>query len=125
MVNGATTKGDERRDSDRAPARHASALGSQNLNPYGDLHTLQHLSARLARSLRALLEPLLRREVRTWASPLLVPRFGEYRRARLEALTAWLPLSMNPGGQALMVLDGQWTLELLDLFFGGAGTAPN
>ncbi|MBV8971602.1 MAG: flagellar motor switch protein FliM [Sphingomonadaceae bacterium] len=125
MVNGATTRGDEdRRRRERVPARHASALGMQNLNPFGDLHTLQHLSARLARALRALFEPLLRREVRAWAEPLVVQRFADYRAERPDGLTGWLPLTMNPGGQALLVLDGRWALELLDLFFGGAGVAP-
>ncbi|WP_294046004.1 flagellar motor switch protein FliM [Sphingomonas sp.] len=116
----------DRRERPRATARHAAALGGVNLNPFGDLHTLQHLSARLARSLRGVFEPLLRHEVRTWAEPLSVQRFVDYRSERSDGLTAWVPLAMTPGsGQALVVIDGKFTLELLDLFFGGTGAAPH
>ena len=52
--------GRDRRERPRDGASHAPALGGANLNPFGDLHTLQHLSARLARSLRGVFEPLLR-----------------------------------------------------------------
>ena len=59
MVNAAATT--ERRTRDRATAAHASVLGAAKLNPFGDLHTLQHLSARYARTLRGVFEPVLRR----------------------------------------------------------------
>jgi len=127
MVNAEATS--ERRTRDRAPAAHAAGLGAAKLNPFGDLHTLQHLSARFARGLRGVFEPLLRREVRSWAEPLVVQRFGDYRAERPEALTAWLPLAMAAqgvpqGATALCVMDGVFVLELLDLFFGGTGAAP-
>ena len=127
MVNATPTMSEgDRRERARAPAKHASALGGANLNPFGDLHTLQHLSARLARSLRGVFEPLLRHEVRLWAEPLVVQRFTDYRAERPEGLTGWVPLAMTPGsGQALMVVDGKFALELLDLFFGGTGAAPH
>jgi len=116
----------DRRQRPRAPAHHAASLGgAAKLNPFGDLHTLQHLTARLARSLRGLFEPILRQELRTWAEPLSVQRFADYRAERPDTLTAWLPIAMAPGGgQALVVLDGRFVLELLDLFFGGTGAAP-
>lgn len=98
-------------------------LGQAKLNPFGDLHTLQHLSARLARGLRGVFEPLLREEVRAWAEPLAVQRFADYRAERLDKLTAWLPLGMDDR-TALLVMDGKFVLELLDLFFGGTGAAP-
>ena len=110
-------------------AEHAT-LGTANLNPFGDLHTVQHLSARLARGVRAVFEPLLRKEVRAWAEPLVVQRLADYRAERPDGLTAWLPLTMSspnasgaalPSGQALAVLDGRFVLEVLDLFFGGTG----
>ncbi len=123
MVNAEATS--NRRTRDRAPAAHAAGLGASKLNPFGDLHTLQHLSARLARSLRGVFEPLLRRELRTWAEPLVVQRFGDYRAERPDGLTAWLPMIMSPqGATGLCVLDGVLVLELLDLFFGGTGTVP-
>lgn len=127
MVNETPTTSDQdRRGKPRATASHAAALGGANLNPFGDLHTLQHLSARLARSLRGVFEPLLRHELRIWAEPLSVQRFADYREERPEGLTGWLPLAMSPGaGQALMVIDGKFSLELLDLFFGGTGAAPH
>ena len=123
MVNAEATS--DRRTRQRAPAAHAAGLGATKLNPFGDLHTLQHLSARLARALRGVFEPLLRREVRVWAEPLVVQRFGDYRTERADGLTAWLPLVMSPqGATGLCVLDGVFVLELLDLFFGGTGAAP-
>ncbi len=119
----------DRRGTPRRVAEHAT-LGAANLNPFGDLHTVQHLSARLARGVRAVFEPLLRKEVRSWAEPLVVQRLADYRAERPDGLTAWLPLTMSassagggglPPGQALAVLDGRFVLELLDLFFGGTG----
>jgi len=125
MVNAASDSADSnRRARERAAAgvSHAAMLGTANLNPFGDLHTLQHLSALLARSLRGVFEPLLRREARIWAEPLSVQRFSDYRIERGDGLTAWLPLHMRPAaGQALAVFDGQFIVELLDLFFGGPG----
>lgn len=124
MVNGSSASG-ERRGKPRQPAHHAPVLGAAKLNPFGDLHTLQHLSARLARGLRGVFEPLLRKEIRTWAEPLVVQRFADYRAERHDGLTAWLPLQIAPGGGVgLAVIDGKFVLELLDLFFGGTGTTP-
>lgn len=126
MVNATSTNsGLERRDRPRQAAEHSASLGLANLNPFGDLHTLQHLSARLSRSLRGVFEPLFRQECRTWAEPLVVQRFADYRAERPEGLTAWLALGMSPNqGNALAVFDGRFVLELLDLFFGGTGAIP-
>lgn len=117
----------ERRERARSDAngRGGGVLGRRDINPFGDLHTVQHLSARLARQLRGVFEPLLRRELRCWAEPLSVQRFADYRAERSDALTAWLPMPMSPAvGSALCVLDGRFVFELLDLFFGGTGAAP-
>lgn len=116
----------DRRERSRGAAADHGVLGQGKLNPFGDLHTLQHLAARLARGLRDLWEPLLAGEVRCWAEPLSVQRFADYRVERPDRLTAWLPLAMAPaaGGTATLVIDGRFAFELLDLFFGGAGTAP-
>ena len=117
----------DRRERARAGAGSGAAglLGQTKLNPFGDLHTVQHLSARLARSLRGVFEPLLRRELRCWAEPLAVQHFADYRAERGIDLTAWLPMPMTSlDGQALCVLDGRFVLELLDLFFGGSGATP-
>lgn len=126
MVNGRGAEGN-RRGRPRADA-HPSPLGQPKLNPFGDLHTLQHLSARLARGLKGVWEPLLRQEVRSWAEPLAVQRFADYRAERPDTLTAWLPMAMGDaqglGGTALLVFDGGFVLEVLDLFFGGTGAAP-
>ena len=126
MVNAAAAHTDERRERPRGSAP-AHALGVAKINPFGDLHTLQHLSARLARTLKGVWEPILRREVRSWAEPLMVQRFADYRAERPDQLTAWLPLAMSGAGHsgaALVVFDGRWVLEVLDLFFGGSGHAP-
>jgi flagellar motor switch protein FliM len=132
MVNAPPTTTD-RRTRTRAGAGVAGfaggadhgVLGTTKLNPFGDLHSLQHLSARLARALRGVFEPLLRQECRAWAEPLAVQRFADYRTERGEGLIAWLPMALHPtGGTALCTLDGRFALELLDLFFGGTGAAP-
>ena len=125
MVNAGDTEGTERRERTRAPAEHAASLGTSNLNPFGDLHTLQHLSVRLARSMRSVFEPVLRRSLRTWAEPLIVQRFNDYAAERHNGLTGWLPLAMVPGEmRALAVFDGGFVFETLDLFFGGTGARP-
>lgn len=127
MVNGAEATADERRDRTRGSVTTAHAFSTTKLNPFGDLHTLQHLSARLARALKSVWEPLLRQEVRSWAEPLSVQRFADYRAERPDTLTAWLPLAMSGAGgngAGLVVLDGRWILEVLDQFFGGSGQAP-
>lgn len=126
MVNSTATETVERRERSRgATAEHVASLGVANLNPFGDLHTLQHLSARLARSLRAVFEPVLRRPLRTWAEPLVVQRFADYAAERHDGLTAWLPLAMQPGdARAFAIFDGGFVIETLDLFFGGFGERP-
>lgn len=127
MVNSPSELGaGERRERSRAGAEHAPALGSANLNPFGDLHAVQHLSARLAKSLKGSFEPLVGEGARCWAEPLSVQRFGDYRSERPQGLTAWLPLAMTPGrGRALIVADGKLVFEMLDRFFGGEGEAPH
>ena len=126
MVNGPAPADTDRRERTRAgDGGRAGVLGQAKINPFGDLHTVQHLSARFARPLRSLFEPLLRRELRCWAEPLSVQRFGDYRAERAQGLTVWLPLPMaGLDGAALLVLDGRFVLELLDLFFGGTGAGP-
>lgn len=134
MVNSTATKDTtrpvgERRGSTRPAATHAASLGVANLNPFGDLHTVQHLSARLARTLRGVFEPVLRTSLRTWAEPLVVQRFADYSAERDGRLTAWLPLPMSSHGsatdcRALAVFDGAFVVATLDLFFGGTGERP-
>ncbi|SFP95661.1 FliM/FliN family flagellar motor switch protein [Sphingomonas rubra] len=128
MVNAPrNTAGGDRRRREREPAvAQAATLGTTKLNPFGDLHTLQHVCARLARSLRAVWEPLFRQDVRSFAEPLGVQRFGDYRIERGDTLAAWVPLAMSPAnGTAWLVIDAALVLELLDLFFGGTGAVPS
>ncbi len=127
MVNASSeTDAPDRRERPRAGAEHAPALGSARLNPFGDLVTLQHLTARAARSLKSVFEGVLRRDLRSWAEPLVVQRWADYRTERGEGLSAWQPLAMSPGkAQALLVLEGRSVLEMLDAFFGGDGEAPS
>lgn len=116
----------ERRERPRTGADHAPALGTANLNPFGDLITLQHLSARLAKSLKTVFEGMMRRELRSWAEPLSVQRFADYKAERGAGLAAWQPLAMgNAKSRAQLVLDGKFVLEMLDCFFGGDGEAPH
>lgn len=126
MVNASSDIAADRRERPRASAEHAPALGTVNLNPFGDLVTLQHLSARLAKSLKQVFEGVLRQELRCWAEPLVVQRFADYKAERGDALAAWQPLAMgNARARAQIVLDGKLLLEMLDAFFGGDGEAPS
>ncbi len=126
MVNAASPTSDQRsRRRTSVPDAEAATLGAAPLNPFGDLHTLQHLSARLARGLRPVWERLLRRELRCAAEPLVVQRFADYRAERGDALAVWLPFAADAGSvRAFAVLDGGALLQLLDQFFGGTGAAP-
>ncbi|MEI9850219.1 MAG: flagellar motor switch protein FliM [Sphingomonas sp.] len=125
MVNAPSdTATPDRRERPRASAEHAPALGAASLNPFGDLVTLQHLSARLAKALKAVFEGVSRRELRCWAEPIAVQRFADYRIERGPGLAAWQPIAMgNARARALLVLDGKHVLEMLDCFFGGDGEA--
>lgn len=129
MVNAPSTSAPERRERSRRnpPASHVPTLGMANLNPFGDLHALEHLSARMARSMRQVFEPLLRRGVRSWAEPVEVDRFAGYIQARRkDRLTGWVPMTLSTGGSpAIIVFDGAFLLEVLDIFFGGFGEAPS
>ncbi|RYE02970.1 MAG: flagellar motor switch protein FliM [Sphingomonadales bacterium] len=126
MVNASSEISADRRERPRASAEHAPALGSVNPNPFGDLVTLQHLSARLAKGLKPVFEDISRRELRTWAEPLSVQRYADYRVERGGTLAAWSPLAMGGARQrAQIVIDGKLMLEMLDAFFGGDGEAPN
>lgn len=126
MVNSPSLDGTaERRERPRTSAEHAPALGTVNLNPFGDLVTLQHLSARLAKSLKGAFEGLLRKDLRAWAEPLSVQRFADYKAERGGVLSAWQPLAMgNARARAQFVLEAGLVFEMLDAFFGGDGEAP-
>lgn len=122
MVNAASTKPtDDRRERTRAVAPEPASLGLANPNPFGDLHTVQHLTARLARALKPAFEPLYRAECRTWAEPVAVQRLADYRTERGDGLAAWLALPAGHDAPVQLVFDADFVSELIDLFFGGAG----
>lgn len=126
MVNAASpTESSDRRERPRASAEHAPALGTVNINPFGDLVTLQHLSARLAKSVKSVFESMLRRDLRCWAEPLSVQRFADYKAERGPDLAAWQPFVMGSAkARTSLVLDARLVLEMLDAFFGGDGDVP-
>lgn len=127
MVNAPSDTGTaERRERPRASAEHAPVLGSSNPNPFGDLVTLQHLCARLAKSLKPVFDGFCRADLRVWAEPLAVQRWADYRTERGHGLTAWQPLAMgNAKARVHLALDAKQLFEMLDAFFGGDGEAPN
>lgn len=125
MVNARTTTTlEDRRERTRAATPEPASLGLANPNPFGDLHTIQHLTARLARTVKPVFETLYRAECRTWAEPVAVERLADYRAERGDGLAAWLALPGGHEAAAQAVFDGGLVLELLDLFFGGPGTPP-
>ena len=126
MVKAASTTPVQGAASGRAPAQHASALGSAAANPLGDLQALAQVNQRLARLLRTLFEPLLRQAVKISAEPVAVERFDAYLSSRGQALSSATMMSMTPlSGQAMLMLDGALTFRLVDLYFGGPGLIPN
>lgn len=107
-------------------ARRAHVLGGTSARPLGDLHALEHLGQHLARALKGGFEPLLRRPTKVVAEPLGIKSFDDYLAARDGALGSFTFVAMAPlSGQALIVLDGAFVLEMVDLFFGGKGSVPH
>jgi len=128
MVNAPATatpaSSQERRERPRAPAAGSPVLGAPKLNPLGDLHSVQHLTARLARALRPVFEPVLRAELRSWAEPLSVQRFADYRAEQSPLVAAATLVAPVGDARAHLLLDGRAVLRMLDLFFGGTGALP-
>jgi flagellar motor switch protein FliM len=110
----------------RAPAAHAAALGAASSNPMGDLNALTLVNQRIARSLRALFEPMLRQPVKIAPDPITVERWDDYLGKRGGGLASVTLIVMPPlSGQAMLVLDGGFIFRLVDLYFGGPGLVPN
>jgi flagellar motor switch protein FliM len=106
-------------------AGHAHALGAATVNPLGDLNALNHVNQRLTRALRGMFEPLLRTGLRVVADGIEIKRFDDYLAARGPALSSTTLVSMAPlSGQAMILLEGGLIFELVDLYFGGPGRAP-
>lgn len=104
----------------------AHALGGAAANPLGDLQALARINQHLARALRGQFEPLFRRPVKVIAEPIEIRRFDAWLQARGPGLSSTTPVSMAPlSGQAMLVLDGGLVFQLVDLYFGGAGSPPN
>lgn len=126
MVKTASTAPVQGAASGRATAQHAPVLGSASANPLGDLQALGPINQHLARTLRTLFEPLLRRAVKVSAEAVVVERWDAYAASRGQALASATLMSMAPlSGQALLILDGALTFRLVDIYFGGPGLAPN
>lgn len=107
-------------------AGRAHAFGAAKANPLGDLHALQNLGQHLGRSMKSVFEPLLRRQPKIAAEPVAIKTFDDYLADRDASLASFTLVAMPPlAGQALIVLDGAFILEMLDLFFGGTGALPN
>lgn len=101
------------------------ALATATVNPLGDLNALAQVNQRLARALRGLFEPLLRRPIRVAADGIEIVRYDHYLDARGPSLSSTTLVSMAPlSGQAMLVLEGTLLFELVDLYFGGPGRAP-
>ena len=109
-----------------AGAQHAHALGGATPSALGDLNAVQHMGSHLARGMRGVFEPLLRRQPRIAAEPVATKSFDAYLDERGPGLSSITLVSMAPlNGQAMIVLDGALVLEMVDLFFGGTGTVPD
>lgn len=125
VENAAPSRSDAPRARPRQRAAHAHALGEAAANPLGDLGALDTVNQRFARALRSLFEPMLRRPVRIAADAIQVRRFDDWLDGR-EGLTSTTLVSMAPlSGHAMLAVDGGLIFELVDLYFGGPGVAPN
>lgn len=114
-------------DAPGASPRHAAALGSAGIGgALGEAPALDKIAGHFAIGLRTVVEPLLRRQAKVTAAAARVERFDAYLASRSGALSSFTPMAMPPlPGQALLAIDGVLILELVDLFFGGPGSAPN
>ncbi|QHL90174.1 flagellar motor switch protein FliM [Sphingomonas changnyeongensis] len=109
----------------RARAAHAETLAGAGQRPPGDLAALARVNQRLARGLRGLFEPMLRRTVRIEAEPVANARFDAYRDARGGGLACAVPIAMPPlDGDLVLMLEGGFVSQLVDLYFGGPGAVP-
>lgn len=128
MVTKGTQMLDEELATAETPAgtRHAHALGGASPSSLGDLNALQHMGSHLARGMRGVFEPLLRRQPRIAAEPITTKSFDAYLDERGPGLSSITLVGMAPlNGQAMIVLDGALVLEMVDLFFGGTGAVPD
>ena len=123
----AEATGSDRRERPRDGASHAAALGRREPQSVRrSPHAAASVRAARAQPCAACSSRCCATNCALWAEPLSVQRFADYRAERPEGLTGWMPLAMSPGnGQTLLVIDGKFSLELLDLFFGGNGAAPH
>lgn len=110
---------------DPVRASHADTLAGAGQRSPGDLAALARVNQRLARGLRGLFEPMLRRPVRIEAEPVANARFDAYRDARGGGLACAVPIAMAPLDRELvLMLDGGFVSQLVDLYFGGPGALP-
>ena len=90
-----------------------------------DMPGLQQLAERQAREMRACLEPLLRRPPPIAADEVVREPFGDYVRRMRGPLTSFTLLDLSPcSGRAMLVMEPNLVLHIIDLFFGGTGAVP-
>lgn len=90
-----------------------------------DMPGLQQLAERQAREMRACLEPLLRRPPPITADEVVREPFGDYVRRMRGPLMSVTLLDLSPcSGRAMLVMEPNLVLHMIDLFFGGNGVVP-
>ncbi|MEH3106144.1 MAG: FliM/FliN family flagellar motor switch protein [Sphingomonas fennica] len=120
MALGISFDGDED-DTPAAPKRFV--LGEDN-RPEPRLAGLERMNDRLAKLLRAALEPLSNQRVSVAPAPLATLRFGAWRDAQ-PGFTGLALYRLRPlKGMMLVALEPAFVAAMVDAFYGGSGIVP-
>jgi flagellar motor switch protein FliM len=97
-------------------------LGQEAFRPVARLAGLERMGERLARRFRAMIEPYARAKVQVTAEPIETRRFEDWR-ADLPDFTSLSLYRLRPlKGGMLIALEPLFIANMVDAFYGGAGT---
>lgn len=98
-------------------------LGEESFRPAARLAGLERIGERLARRIRAVVEPYARAKAQVTAEPVETLRFEAYR-ADLPAFTSLSLYRLRPlKGNVLIVIEPDFVASMVDAFYGGTGAA--
>lgn len=97
-------------------------LGQEAFRPVARLAGLERMGERLARGLRAMIEPFARAKTQIVAEPIEIRRFEDWR-DDLPDFTSLSLYRLRPlKGGMLIVLEPTFIANMVDAFYGGSGS---